>query len=98
MKILPVLVIILVFVNISNAQYKTYKDNYDVKTYEYQEGDLYNPTIVGTCAIFPGAGHFYAQQPGRGFLFLGGTILSGYLISDVLFIDFVNRLIMRYIY
>lgn len=62
------------------AQYQTYKNNYNLKTYEFASEDKFNPTVAGLCAIFPGAGHFYAMQPGRGLLFMGGMAISGYAI------------------
>lgn len=80
MKRILLAVLFFSFFFISNAQYRTFKNNYDIKLYKFERGDRYNLTTVGASSIFPGGGHFYAQQPGRGLLFLGGTAVSAYFI------------------
>ncbi len=59
-----------------NAQYRTYKNNYDVKNYSFKEGDRFQPAMAGVLAIIPGAGHVYANEPLRGVAFLGGMSTS----------------------
>ena len=66
----------------TNAQYRNYRKEYNVKEYDYQEGDRYNPTVAGFGAIFPGAGHLYSQEALRGFLFFGGSAVSVFMISQ----------------
>lgn len=61
----------------AKAQYSINKLKYNSSEYIYQENDRYNPDLCGvTSAFFPGGGHFLANEPGRGFAFLGGEFAS----------------------
>ena len=68
--------VFLLSVYFVNAQYKSYKDCYNLKTYSYEKTDQYNPTTAGVLAIIPGAGHCYAGEPWRGLAFVGGMVGS----------------------
>ncbi len=72
MKTLILFLVFLLSANFISAQYRSYKGNYNIKTYTYEETDRYNPGVAGALAIIPGVGHFYDGEPGRGFLFIGG--------------------------
>ncbi|HLN74433.1 MAG: hypothetical protein ACM3O8_07840 [Methylococcaceae bacterium] len=81
------LVFLLAFTALAiQAQYRTYKSQYDVKNYKYQKTDRYNPTIAGFMSIVPGLGHCYVGEPLRGFGFFGLTygslVLTVYGISQ----------------
>jgi len=65
---------------VSNAQYRSYKNNYMAKSYSYQKEDRYQPLTAGVFAIIPGAGHFYAGEQLRGLLFPAGMAVSVYII------------------
>lgn len=47
-------------------------------------GTAKSPTAARLIGIFPGAGHFYAGEPGRGLAFFGGT--AGVLVVGALLI------------
>lgn len=53
------------------AQYRTYKNQYDVKEYTYQKTDRYSPSAAGILSIIPGLGHCSVGEPLRGFGFFG---------------------------
>ncbi len=62
---------ILLICNISNAQYRVNKKQYDHKSYVYQYGDPYNPTMVGAVSYFvPGLGQMLMGEGTRGVAFL----------------------------
>lgn len=64
---------ILLICNISNAQYRLNKTQYDHKTYVYQVGDPYHPTIAGVASFFlPGLGQMISGEGVRGVGFLAG--------------------------
>jgi hypothetical protein len=73
--------------SISNAQYKINKTKYDYRTYSYQAGDKYNPTVAGvTSFILPGLGQMLSGEGGR-----GAVLLGGYLICGTVFVVGVNK-------
>lgn len=81
------LVLLLIFLaSMVNAQYKTYKNLYDVKEYKYQRTDRYNPTTACFLSVIPGLGHCYTGEPLRGFGFFGLTygslVLTVYGVSQ----------------
>ena len=62
---------ILLICNISNAQYRVNKKQFDHKTYTYQYGDPSNPTMVGVASYFvPGLGQMLMGEGARGVAFL----------------------------
>lgn len=56
-----------------NAQYRSYKNQYEAGSYQYQKTDPYNPTAAGILSIVPGLGHCYVGEPLRGAGFFGLT-------------------------
>lgn len=59
----------------SNAQYRVNKTQHDYKSYVYQVGDPYNPTIAGVASLFiPGLGQMISGEGGRGVGFLAGYV------------------------
>ncbi|HUX58038.1 MAG TPA: hypothetical protein VMV77_13755 [Bacteroidales bacterium] len=76
MKKLLLFLIIAVFVNTSvNAQYSINKTKYNYRTYSYQIGDPYNPSVAGlTSFLIPGLGQMLSGEGGRGLGFLGGYL------------------------
>lgn len=68
------------------AQYRTYKNQYDVKEYTHQNTDRYSPTAAGILSIIPGLGHCSVGEPLRGFGFFGLTygslVLTVYGVSQ----------------
>jgi hypothetical protein len=80
MKTLILSLVFLLTLNVVNAQYRSYKDNYNVKTYSFEETDRYNPSAAGVLAIIPGVGHFYSGEVLRGLGFIGGMAGSAMLM------------------
>lgn len=73
-KFLLIVFGILFLSNVSNAQYKVLKHQYDYKKYVYQQGDPYNPSMAGVASFFvPGLGQMLSDEVNRGLAFLGGT-------------------------
>ena len=63
------------------AQYRENKKKFDYKTYSYQAGDRYNPTLAGAASfLVPGLGQIIVGETGRGLGFMGGYFLSYGLI------------------
>jgi len=84
---------ILLICNISNAQYRVNKTQYDHKTYVYQVGDPYNPTIAGVASFFvPGLGQMISGEGGRGVGFLAGYVgcFTLYYVGALRTIDDIN--------
>jgi hypothetical protein len=78
-------VILLVAVLLLNAsakgQYKVNKTKYNFRSYSYELGDPYNPSVAGlTSFLIPGLGQMISGEGGRGVAFLGGFLGCG-LIS-----------------
>jgi hypothetical protein len=71
MKILLVLLLFASSVSRIQAQYSTYKNNYNVKEYRHENTDRYSPAGAAFFAIVPGLGHCYVGEPLRGFSFVG---------------------------
>ena len=68
--------------NISHAQYKLNKHQYDYKNYVYKQGDPYNPGIAALASFFvPGLGQMVCDEVYRGLAFMGGT--AGFYIMYV---------------
>lgn len=69
-----------------HAQYRTYKNKYDVKDYKYQKTDPYSPTSAALLSVVPGLGHCSIGEPLRGFGFFGLTygsvVLTVYGVSQ----------------
>lgn len=76
MKTVILSIVFVLSLNLVSAQYKSYKDNYNVKTYSYAQTDRYNPGTAGVLAVLPGAGHCYDGESGRGLKFIGGIVGS----------------------
>jgi hypothetical protein len=76
MKKAILLLLSVILINISvNAQYKINNNKYDYKTYKYQNGDPYNPTISGFASfLIPGIGQISSGETGRGAAFFGGFV------------------------
>jgi len=76
MKKMLFFVIAILYMNFSlNGQYKVNKMHYDYRTYSYQLGDPYNPTVAGvTSFLLPGLGQMFSGEGGRGVAFLGGYL------------------------
>ena len=72
MKTIILSLVFMLSLNFVSAQYISYKDDYNPKTYTYEKTDRYNPGLAGILAIIPGVGHCYDGEPGRGLLFIGG--------------------------
>lgn len=76
-KLILVVTCLFVFVAFTNAQYSINKTNYNPKSYIYQIGDPYNPSIAGlTSFLIPGLGQMLSGEGGRGAAFLGGYLGS----------------------
>lgn len=80
MKYIFLLIFLTSCIFCSNAQYRNYKKDYNLKTYTYLSGDRYNPSTAALLAIVPGAGHIYVDQPLRGIIFPAGMIVSSYIM------------------
>lgn len=67
---------LLILSHVANAQYKINNTMYDYRNYTYQEGDRYKPGNAGIISFFlyPGLGHMYAGEKGRGWAFFGANI------------------------
>ncbi len=76
MKTTVLLLVFALSVFAAHAQYKTYKENYNVKSYSWEKTDTYYPAIAGALAIVPGLGHVYANEPLRGLAFFGSVVGS----------------------
>jgi hypothetical protein len=76
MKTIVLLLVFLLSFNFVEAQYRSYKDDYNFRTYTFEKTDKYNPTAAGLLAIIPGAGHCYNGEAGRGLAFIGGMVGS----------------------
>ena len=62
MKTIILTIVFILSLNFVNAQYKSYKDDYNHKTYSYEKPDKYNPSTAGALALIPGAGHCYSGE------------------------------------
>lgn len=71
MKKLFALSLLVISVLLTHAQYRTYKNNYDIKTYKYEKTDPYDPTAAALLAVIPGLGHCSVGEPIRGLSFVG---------------------------
>jgi hypothetical protein len=76
MKKCVLILISVLFIGIgANAQYRINKTKYDYRTYSYQVGDPYNPSVAGlTSFLIPGLGQMISGEGGRGVAFLGGYV------------------------
>ncbi len=64
-------VIMFLAASSASAQYRINKTKYDRRTYSYQPGDRYNPTVTGIASfLVPGLGQMTAGEKGRGWAFL----------------------------
>lgn len=79
MKRIFLLLIFLFSFSIVDAQYRTYKDNYDPKSWSSSDTDRYNPAVAGVFGIIPGLGQVYAGEPLRGLAFVVGIAGSASL-------------------
>lgn len=79
----PVWIIVILFVSTIEiqAQYRTYKRQYDVKDYKYQQTDPYNPTGACLLSIVPGLGHLYVGEPVKALMF--SVMIEASLIACV---------------
>lgn len=76
-KLIFVILGVLLLSTASNAQYCVNKKQYDYKSYVYQVGDPYNPTIAGLASFFiPGLGQMISGEGKRGLGFLAGNFGS----------------------
>jgi len=68
--------IVILFISASaSAQYRVNKKKYDFKTYSYQVGDPYDPSVAGlTSFLIPGLGQMISGEGGRGAAFLVGFV------------------------
>ncbi len=74
-KCLSLLICLVIFSSLTNAQYSINKTQYDYRTYSYQLGDPYNPSVAGiTSFLIPGLGQMLSGEGGRGAAFLGGYL------------------------
>jgi len=74
-KFLFILLGFVLCCSISNAQYSVNKTKYDYRTYIYEVGDPYNPSVAGVVSfLVPGLGQMLSGEGGRGAAFLGGYI------------------------
>lgn len=85
-KFILITLVVLLYANTTNAQYKVNRTIYNYRAYSYEAGDPYNPTLCGVLSfIIPGVGQMVAQESGRGAAFLvadiGFTII--YFIGTV---------------
>jgi hypothetical protein len=72
-KISMILICILLISKVASAQYKINKNKYNYRSYTYQGGDPYNPSVAGlTSFLIPGLGQMISGESGRGAAFLGG--------------------------
>lgn len=87
MKKLMCIVILTMLFSAVDAQYRSYKNQYEAGSYNYQKTDPYNPTTAGFLSIVPGLGHCYVGEPLRGAGFFGLTfgslVLTVYGVSQV---------------
>lgn len=74
-KVILMFISALLICTIVNAQYRINKTKYDFRTYSYQVGDAYNPSVSGlTSFLIPGLGRMLSGEVGRGFSYLGGYL------------------------
>ena len=76
-----ILSLVILLTHTVKAQYRKNKKEYDPKTYSYQHGDRYNPTIAGVASFFiPGLGQIIADETGRGIAFFTANIATSALL------------------
>jgi hypothetical protein len=69
---------LLFITSLVEAQYRINKSKYDFRTYSFQEGDRYNPSVaLITSLIIPGTGQIVSGEVGRGAAFIGGFLVCG---------------------
>jgi hypothetical protein len=74
-KTIVIVMLALICVTMTNAQYKVNKTKYSPKQWTYQLGDPYNPALCGVVSLLvPGVGQMIAGEGGRGAAFLGGYV------------------------
>lgn len=89
-RIIFSLILVFACISYSNAQYSINKYKYDYRTYYYNYGDPYNPTVAGIASFFiPGLGQMMSGETQRGLAFLGGYTgcMVLYSIGAVTFLD-----------
>ena len=61
-------------------KYPDIKDYYNYKDYSHEEGDAFNPTLMGLASfLVPGLGQFFEEEVFTGILFLGGCIAMDFV-------------------
>ena len=71
-KFLLITISLLLLSNLSYSQYSVNKTKYDVRSYSYQAGDPYNPTLAAVESLFvPGLGQVLAGETKRGLIIFG---------------------------
>ena len=84
MKNLLFTLITLFTFNTCLSQYSQNKALYDYKSYQYQIGDRYDPTIAGVASfLFPGLGQVMVGETARGVGFFMGYVASTALIFSI---------------
>ena len=72
-----IFICMLLILKVASAQYKINKTKYDYRSYTYQGGDPYNPSLAGLTSFFiPGLGQMISGEAGRGAAFMGGFVGS----------------------
>ncbi len=76
MKKFGVLLVLGLILSVSaSAQYKVNKQKYNYKDYESQQGDPYNPIVLGGASLLlPGLGQIMADEVLRGSYFILGAV------------------------
>lgn len=71
MKTIWIIVLLFVSTLEIQAQYRTYKHQYDVKDYSHESTDRYHPTGACFLSIVPGMGHLYVDEPVKSLIYSG---------------------------
>lgn len=91
-KLIVLLFGFILLSTVSSAQYSVNKTKYDHKTYVFQPGDPYNPTVAGVASLFvPGLGQMLSGEGGRGAGFLAGYAAC-YVVSYVGATNAINNI------
>ena len=89
-----VLISLFFFTFLGEAQYKINRTKYDYRTYAYQAGDRYNPSIaLITSLIIPGIGQMVSGEGGRGAVFIGGFLVcaTAFVAGTITYYDDITH-------
>ncbi len=98
-SLLFLILLIILFNEVINAQYRENKTIYDYHGYSYQPGDPYNPSTMALGSfLMPGLGEILEGEGARGFPFFFGSLslsATKFYLSHYVDMNYTNTDVMR---